>query len=294
MEEPMTENRNPSDAPRSDQQRALVRQLKRGGEDAGQVFRDLLRQPREQTTEVRLAIRRHPVTALAALKRSSEELGLTERGAADALDEVIAEVDTPERPKHETQRLLRHGLSRDRLRELLHARGDLGSTAALLADARTVIEAMVTDASEDGADQFFTVRAWAEKLRERDDWDTLLARRIPEIENRALRDIILACLYHEAPQAEEGEDDDERDEENVIGGVILSPDTFVSVGIDPDDGRACIRTMLQNGTMPEFSAEEVMRARLRITQRRRRRADAAQTRDVLKATASAKDKVDIG
>lgn len=288
----MAENRrNESAVPSSTAERALVRQLREGGTDAGSVFRDLLRRPRDATTEHRLMIRRHPVTAIAALRAPSEELGLTERGAADALDEVIAEVDQLGRPRRETQRLLRQGLSRSRLRELIAARGDLPSVVSAVVDGRTIIEAIIADAGADGmepAERYFIVRTWAYRLSDRDDWPALLRRRIEVFENRTLADIILACLYYEANQKRSDEDDDDAHE-----GVTIAPDTFTSIGIEPADGMERIHAMLVADVMPAFSTAEVVRARKRITERRQRHERAPQIRAVRAATESAKDTIDI-
>jgi len=80
----------------------------------------------------------------AALARLNDTKALTDRGAADILDEVVGQVPNNARARE----LLEQELPPERLRQLLLARGDLYSSAAYVVSLTDIVQVVLADMGE--------------------------------------------------------------------------------------------------------------------------------------------------
>lgn len=109
---------------------------------AGEVLLDFLKHGKESSSY--LAIRENPDVALVALQHGDDELGLSRRAAADALEEVLDACGTPE----QAQRMLNEYLTPDRQAELLGGRGELASAVAMAASINVIHAFLLNEAEE--------------------------------------------------------------------------------------------------------------------------------------------------
>lgn len=226
--------------------------------------------------------------ALALLQRPPAETGLTLRGAADVLDEVVGQFTDP----REARDAMAQHLTSERRVELLAGRGDLPSSAALVADADDVFAAMLADLEDDADEETnaFLLRAWMqEKLRDREDYADFLQR---EVGGRTIRDHLLALVYYEAKHVMHVQSNKENDRPSarlVIKSV--TDDVFDDLGIDVEEGRAALRELVRQG-MPDLNAEAVGHAGKRLAERRRKFREAPTTVVVAQdAAAEAAEKI---
>lgn len=146
--------------------------------DWRQEFRDVLQGTGDQQREGRALIKRDATSALRALNVYKAN-GLTTRGAADGLDEVVGVIDDP----MEAREAIEGVLSDARIQELLAARGDLASSAALVVSLRHFVGAMLRDISDlRGTDLTASIMIylWSLKARDRDDYEEFLAFQLDE------------------------------------------------------------------------------------------------------------------
>lgn len=100
----------------------------------------------EGRQEVMDLVKAEPQLALAALQHGDQALGLTPRGSADVLEEVIGAVGEDAAAAH----LVEQNLTPERVAELLAARGDLPSAAAEVATLQQLIDAIREDVRPHG------------------------------------------------------------------------------------------------------------------------------------------------
>jgi hypothetical protein len=154
-----------------------------------------------------------------AVLASPTEAGLTDRGASDALDVVLETVAGNNHEKAQT--LFESILTPSNRAWLLAGRGDLPSSAAIIASGKDVLAAIVADATYSNtvslASLMLSARSWSDKIRDREDYEELLESEIPGINLEiTLADLILMSFYS-------------KDEE-------ITPDQYLLSGFDPDAG----------------------------------------------------------
>jgi len=292
--------------------------LKIGDRDARQVVREFLghvqRAEGEGSAEFQ-ARRASAVDSAHALVRGSmsqalkvvqqhDEAGLTVRGAADVVDELVGMFEDPE----EARAVLRNHLTDERRVELLSARGDLPSSAVTVAEADDVFGAMLEDVSKAPKDLCsFLIRSWAMKLIDREDYRDFLDRAIGPY---TIRQYILMAIWYDqmclfvSGEYPDGEDryvvrDDpvdgsllpeEVDEESYhqpsedpVEEIPLS--VFDEYGLNAVESRDELRELLEADAMPEMDPEEIAIARQALTKRHKELESEATLVDVTRAEA---------
>lgn len=247
----------------SDQTALIRRELEDGGRDAGRQFQKLIGGSREEKNAVRSVIRLSPATALVALNRGG--LGLTHRGEADALDEVLAEIpDTSA-----AQDLLEEHMTPARRRFLGTGRGDLPSVFPHVVSADDALAVLVDFFDEDAMTTsmedpevgsflsnpkaYFITRFWALNYMERSDFDALLDY---EIGVHTVRDMLLLSCWMTAGSPRLLRD--------------ISPDIYDQVGLECHFGLERLREMFDEADgPPNFTADEVEQARVQLSRRRK-------------------------
>jgi len=113
----------------------------------------------------------------AALARLNATQSLTNKGAADILDEIVGQIPSEE----EARLLMEQTITTERLRLLLQARGDLPSSAAYVASLDTIAQAIMTDMIQQmREDEGF--KAAVEALREDNEFETVAPLDTPAAE----------------------------------------------------------------------------------------------------------------
>lgn len=241
--------------------------------------------------EFRALMRQNPVAAIQCLE--SGGAGLTAKGNADALDEVIGAIGDDTRA---TQLIADH-MTSGRLVELMAAQGELGSAVILVADPNLVIQAIMEDigsgAVGDDANSLYCLRAWALKLKDRKDWDEILEH---EILDRPLFDWLVwaSWLWLGCPDLvffrtnedrdmegkiiEPDEDEEEEEESNApVGDSVVYRQLlalFEEVGLDCTEAENRLRKLHDSDELKSFGEEELLEARLAYSIRREERANA--------------------
>ncbi len=276
-------------------QAALVAALK--SEDAPEMFRRALNDRDTHSRELRLFLADHPEQALAALEQDCVKLALSPKGAADALEIILGDM-----PPERARELMESQLTSRRRSELIQGRGDLPSVAAHIAGLPDVIRAVFEDirtaakgsslaesfllaatagnVTYDTEDQekfeieedqgendeedhapvvvdmesatdllaFSILYSWAWKLHDRPDFPEFLCF---SCGNHTMRQyLIFAIALQEAPHE-------------------VAASTFDEFGMDPDEARAELRSMMATGSVPTIDAEAIERARALAIQRHR-------------------------
>ncbi len=106
----------------------------------GLIFRSALDPHDAQSREMQAILADNPERALAALATDSQTLGLSLKGAADALEIILGDM-TEERGRE----LLAAHLTHHRRVELIQGRGDLPSVSSSIAEMDDVIAAMLAE-----------------------------------------------------------------------------------------------------------------------------------------------------
>lgn len=216
------------------------------------TFNQLLSGDPAAKREALVVLAQKPSRALQLLQDPTA-IGLSPMAAANVLDEVVAVL-----PKKTAAAVLAENLTTERLAELLAERGDLGSTAALLANRQAVFLAMVKDLAEEPLEQMAsTLFAWAQKLKDRTDWVKMLDMRLG---SHALRWYLLMYIWNLAGQpvlagrgCVENENDEVGDnEQETLEDMNL--DQFDEVGLDVDDSMERLTGMIRTGQMLRWEA----------------------------------------
>jgi hypothetical protein len=233
--------------------------LQSGGRDAGKIFGRALDGAEEEVREIRAIVRANPETAMVALQNTGAT-GLSPKGEADALDFILGEVSDSGRARQ----MMGDHLTPERRVELLQGRGDLPATAAYLADPEDILMALLAEvyddltwqsttfSEEDFVSVMISLRAWAHKLKDREDWGDILELEIGE--QFTVREFLLADLWieQESPSV-----------------ASLPADIFVELGLEPDDDRHHLQEMVDEDRVPEFRPGVIEEARKRLAEKRR-------------------------
>ncbi len=209
-------------------------------------------------------LRHDPVRALQLLQ-SPVDSGLSTHGAALVLDEVAAVL-----PADEAADILAHNMSPARLAELMAERGDLGSTVVLLANRQIVIQALMSDL-EDGKSVDVAVRLkyWAQKLKDREDWEEFLEEIIGE---ETVRWYLLMLIWNEAgrPGFEGAPDQEDNEffeseyavEEDELPETIydIDPQKFLDFGLDVEDSKELLINMILDDSAIKWGHDLLMDA----------------------------------
>jgi hypothetical protein len=253
-------------------------------DQAGALFQEVLRRGESKASIVRV-MKEHPEMALARLQQGDVPLGLTPKGSADILDELVGEVGDDR-----ASVLIRDHLTPDRLQELLAARGDLPASAIYVASREDVLAAIAGDvgSSHSQSSEAFAavvLRAWAYKIKDRSDYADILNM---EVNGRRFRDYLLALFWsdvrmHEGRDRQQyGADAEEREDDEVLSadGADASPSDdellegvdvkdFEDLGLEPNEGLQALRDLLESGQLAKFDAVDISEARAELTARRK-------------------------
>lgn len=290
--------------------RALTKRELDDAESAGVLFKNLLRRTGDHEAVTAL-ITLHPETALAALQYGDEALGLTPRGSADILEEVVSAV--PDADK--AQEMLRDHLTPERLRELIAARGDLPAVVTDIAGLDDILAAILSDISsgmikplhesddpQDDDEDEDEEEDRPEPLEEKDEEDGDDGDHVrPSVRRQAdlafdasAKPFLILRSWAIKLRDREDFDDFLRMEighrtvrEHLLIAIWhqaecpdklaeIPPDLYDLFGIDPAEGREILAGLLDSDDVPAFTRDEFELARLDLT-RRRERLDAAPT-----------------
>lgn len=268
----------------------------------------------EGRAELLALIKSEPGTALAALQYGDQALGLTPRGSADVLEEVIGVMGNDGAASH----LIEQHLTSGRVGALIAARGDLPSAIVDVATPEQLLEAIrleidgvgradgddpvigarhrmprepviiptsdgeavasKSDDDEDGsideldedeeqlsdedddedndedadtrhlandphlhARALTVFRSWAYKLKDRKDFDDLLAQRVFHDSQRTFRTYVLYAIWLDAGQPEKVDE--------------IPLDAFVNLGLEPDEGRADLDRLMSGSELSELDLD---------------------------------------
>lgn len=267
--------------------------LRNGGEDAAKVLSKAL----DKDSTAIAALGSAPAYALALIANHTD-MGLTLRGAADCLDLVVEQVEVGE-----VRALLEGNLTDDQRAELLGGRSDLFSSAVHLASIPDVIRAIGFDIGETfsetdptGEGASLAVRAWAYKLKDREDFNEILNA---EIGGRSVREHLLTNIYFEhiygQPVTDElDEVDDPNGEPDSISVTVhdLSPSIFDDLGLDPDEDREVLLQLIEDNEFEDFDFEELQAARIERSNRHAAVETMEKTTNAAQSAASVADDLD--
>jgi len=250
---------------------------------AADLFREMLNGTPETRAIVRTAIAERPEHALALLQ--TDNLGLTAKGNADVLDEVLGTIEDASHAR----KLMHENLSSERLRELLLARGDLPAVASDLAPLEDVLAAILDEVHEDlqkraesGEDRsnmrlpehvgledddndeeddddddpvflqsplpLLRLFDWALKLRDRVDYSEFLELKVG---HHTVCDLLALAVWEQNGCPDQLE--------SVPG------DEFERVGLDHDHGRVLLGGLLEGDEIVRFGAQEIEEARIELS-----------------------------
>lgn len=253
-------------------------------QDAKDVFQRILR-GKEGSHEALALVRENPQAALMALQKGDQALGLSLKGSADILDEVVGAVGDPA----EARALMNSHLTAERQAELLQGRGDLPAVASEIVDLDVVLRAVHDDVraaggvsrgyADDDEDldgegygivnprygMMLVLRSWALKLKDRPDYPQYLSE---ELGSASIRDWLLIAIWHEAACPD--------DSEEIPFGY------FDELGLDPLEAAQDLAAMLTAGRVPRIDASDIAEARLAFTRRRREIEEAATVTDAVR------------
>ena len=238
---------------------------------AEQVFRLALGGEPARAREAQALIRRHPQAALARLQDG--RTGLSPYGEHGILEEATSDLSPDDARRH------MEVLSSERLAEIIAASGDRPSTAGERAPFQTVIAAMLNDVGETRtgdrtlvSDALFTLLTWAEKLKDREDYEEILDFNVGDI---PIRDWLYLSVLLD--QIHEGDEEYERIAFGENRGP-MDPDEFLedpmefhyrleAIGLVHDtDTTERVRALIAAHDMPTL--DDLERARRELTQKR--------------------------
>jgi hypothetical protein len=248
---------------------ALALRLDRQQDNASLALtlREVLR-PGPSQEQFSTLVRDNPEAAYGALQRY-RELGLGSRVAANILELITDEAEDVD----EACDLLNKHLSPAQQAELIAARGDLSSTAAMVCDLGTFLAAMAEDIQEsityvafDGgrvddlhessqmAFKCHLVLGWAMKARDREDYDEFLDSRFGS--SSKVRDFVLVALWHDQGSPEDLDE--------------ITADAFEDLGIDGEMARDRLGRLIDSKKMPRLNKQGLLKLVAAKTKRRKR------------------------
>jgi hypothetical protein len=244
----------------------------------------------------------------AALARLNDTKALTDRGAADILDEVVGQVPNSERARE----LLEQELPPERLRTLLLARGDLPSSAAYIVSLSDLVHVVLNDLIETMRDDEEGAHVTQVALREVrleemsiEEIDANNERAADETENSSPSSqpniyqmeinspMPLYVMLNWAYKLKDREDFPEFLEtqlgaysvKQIVALALwhnsgcpldlseMAFESFDDLGINPDEAESILTDLLESNP-PTFSRGEIEDARLGLTKRRQTQAAA--------------------
>jgi len=268
---------------------------------ASDVFKDLLRQKKDARAAALDVIKANPSSALAALQRGDSVLGLSPKGSADVLDDVLGLFANP----LEARQLMNDHLTPERQVELIQARGDLPAVVTDIADMQLIVDAIreeigatkssayITegasapaeeeeeddDEDEEGAKSgnlittdsgyvpYLIIRSWAMKLKDRADYTQFLDE---EFGKHPMRRWLTIAVWYES-HCPTGEDED----------TLLAE--FDQFGLDPAEALAELKLMIEDHVIPHLDVGEVEESRIEFSQRRKNIENTATITDEVRA-----------
>lgn len=283
---------------------AVVKRKLASEKEAGDLFRQLINNKNGQRAIILSGLAECPADALAALSRGDAALGLTTRGSADVLDDVLGSIKDPE----EARELMRTHLRPDRLRVLIQARGDLPAVVSELAPLKDILSAVLDDIHDD------VERRESEVAEDSIQQSSMSPVRVSVDDVVSLEDLSAAEEAH-AEEEEQGKEDelgiyqsplpllklyawclkirDRSDYDKFLRLSVgrykvrqllvlsvweqagcpqhlneIADDDMDRVGLDLRDDTALLAEMLQNEDIRRFGAQEIETARMVLTKRR--------------------------
>ena len=250
--------------------------LKQGGSRAADALVNAAAN-RGDTALMRQAVRDDPKSALALISLPGEQSGLTNVGRGRVLDFVMAEFPDPEQAREMVEQAILH---EDRV-AILAAHGDLPHAAADVLSLDDVIAAMLHEVEDVKESRHLTeddyylsvmlrcgiVKAWAFKLKDREDYEELLNRPIDG--DLTIRDMVLISIatengvYGEEVMVMLDEDDPEP------FGDELTNDMFENLGINPEEGRERLVTLFKERVLDEITEDMIHMAKATIAEAHR-------------------------
>jgi len=206
-------------------------------------------------------LKQDPPRALQLL-RDPQSLGLTRKGAADVLEEVVGIL-----PADQAAKVMEDNLTAERLSELIAERGDLGSAAAMLAGRSVVVSAIMNELAEGTPLEVgLTLYSWARKLHEREDWSDFLATHFG---GRSFKWYLLMVIWNEAGRPGYGVQDSDDDDDDEVDSVHdISLDHFVEVGLDADLAIEELDQLVRQGKAVAWEARLLAKAKQAQTLRK--------------------------
>jgi len=239
----------------------IKRRIAKGDKEAGKLLLSLIMKtpktddlvPEEDEALIRNAVRKiikeDPVFALEVVMRPSGTTGLTLRGVAEVLDAVVGQIEDPVVARE----VIDATINRNRQVEILRARGDLPSSAADVVDQTVILSTIITDIhNEENFEQMFWLRAWAHKLKDREDWDEILEM---EVGNTTIKGLLVIAITLEGKLGANWSIED------------ITGDAFDEVGIDFAEGFDLLNEMIENQTLPEVTAIELERIKRNMAEK---------------------------
>ena len=219
--------------------------------------------------QARSLVRENPAGALIQLSQVRTSGTLTLARQSVLLEEIVGQIVDPD----DASDLISDHLDPVAAAELIAIRGDLPSVTSTVVDVEVIIAAIVGEVANapNVVSAALRLKAWADKLRERDDWHDLLNRTFGD-DGFTLGDYLIVAVYRDNVEPEErlhaDDDSDDTDEDYDSGFDIdynagyprVSPDVWVDVGLHPDSSEERLSEMLSSGNLPEFDEADVVAA----------------------------------
>lgn len=181
------------------------------------------------------------------LTQSREETGLTPLQEGEQLDMLIGTAGSDAQARAEIDKFV----NPDRQAEAIAGFGDKTSAAALLLAPEVVVAAILESLDDELIEAALLMRAWANNLQVRDDWDDVLAVEINGV--TVLQLLVATILMNNATYRSPSHREAQFQE--------IPGDLFDEVGVNPAEGREVLWDMVSDGTLPDLNAESIAHAR---------------------------------
>ena len=203
-------------------------------------------------TDIKKRVRNDPGTALTALGSLYGEAQLPVSMQARVLEEIIVLVNDP----NEARELLASHLTPEATAEMIAVMGDRLSAVSQIVDFNVLVAALEMDVgikdSTSALEPSLLIRAWAMNLKDRPDWEEELDY---EIGSYTLRELLVSAVFYEEGQ------------EKLH---VITPDSWMAVGLDPDEADELLRRLIERDELPEFDELSIAQARKNLRERTQR------------------------
>lgn len=257
-----------------------------GVRDAAVIFQMILRAgpSKRQALDV---LHRNPERALVALAKGDDALGLSPKGSADILDEVVGGLEHAKAVE-----IIKQHLTTDRLSELILGRGDLPAVITEIADMSVIIQAVTAqiqpfnlkvveeqdmDLVDASSESFWVLRSWAMKLCGRKDYETFLNA---SYGRSTLRDYVLVAVWFEAgcPTSMDH----------------MTYDLFMDLNLDPLESLERLAQLIDRG-VPQYTEDDIALEKAKQAERRmENEAAPTVTEEVRREAEKAAEALDLG